>query len=269
MCRKLSLLLSCAMVFGLSSSVLAATYDFGGWSSDSWHLGSEWWTGDGTPGNKPGPGDNAWIHAAGVDCTFYGTSNESVTNVSIGYQSNPTGNNTLTFMAGLLEVADNFSVGSLWSDWGGWNTGTLECHGGEIQASGNVYVGQWTDGVANIHNGRVWGQWGVNIGAYGTVNLNGGILESFQWLNMANGGSITISDGDLYVNGAYTGEGAKDQVLSYISNGWIAADTGYTLQSETYAFGADTGIHVWAVPEPMTIMLLGLGGLGLLRRKNT
>ena len=79
-------------------------------------------------------------------------------------------------------------------------------------------------------------------------------------------GAITMADSAwLLVNGDLVADG---RAASYVANGWISAlDSG---QSIDFIYNAtDSRTEFTVVPEPMTMAILGLGGLFVSRRRRS
>ena len=152
---------------------------------------------------------------------------------------------------------------------GTWTIGTGDL-GGNLFIGGEDQVGG--DGAYIQHAGSlnmkglllIGGQKQV-AGSKGLLRLSGGTVTVGGALEINSDGLVDIGDGDLYVA---AGDAAATAALldGYIAGGAIIGYGGsgtvaYELSGDRY--------HVYAVPEPATVTLIGLGGLVLvlLRRK--
>jgi hypothetical protein len=81
-------------------------------------------------------------------------------------------------------------------------------------------------------------------------------------------GAVTVSgqDGEVWGFGTAAGEAYQDG--SWLTANWVSATGVWVRAYETMDFGATWQLmDEIFIPEPMTVALLGLGGLFLLRRR--
>jgi len=177
---------------------------------------------------------------------------------------------------GNLIVANggHLTTGAKWSAVGnnGAVTGTLTVEtGGTVDFGQHLWVGNkaGATGIVDIDGGIVKvGQmlglgWG---GGIGYVNVNdGGVLDLFQLhgdgaSSMKNGSILDITGtGEVLLPGNYTGV-----INAYVANGSIY---GNGILGNIAIDVTDNVTTVTAIPEPATMLLLGLGGLLIRKRR--
>jgi len=195
-----------------------------------------------------------------------------------------------------------FGSASFWSDfWGPEWGATLNIDGGRMihygfaaapigaaDAPSNIFV---TNGgyleVGELGLGDNWWFWDapyVNLTVSdstvkvrgwlwlgGQINLLGNsTLDIGGLVNMAAHGStyakINIEDNaEMLIRGTAEGRDVYQEILTWIANGQLVAFGG---TGEVVVSQGPTGALITAViPEPATVILLGLGGLTLLRKR--
>jgi hypothetical protein len=145
-------------------------------------------------------------------------------------------------------------------------------NGGDIVLTGQVFIGG-TGGTGNgsyVQNaGTLTSGWRLWISADDDVQLNAGVMD-VGTLQIDSTAVLDITgdlveSADLYFGG-FTPEDAEALVLSYIADNRLTANDGtgviqYEFDNDAYK------MHVWAVPEPATMIILALGGLLVSRKR--
>ncbi len=172
-------------------------------------------------------------------------------------------------------------------------TGTIDLNTASTLTASYVSIGFDTGGtgVVNMSDGTFNAIVHMIVGDYngsvGTINMTGGDLTA-PYLGIGNGvGSTadvnlsggTISTGNLYLGALAEGTGAGTLTLGgtgklVLDNtvlapdawkGWLDSLIGTRILNAETTIVGDT-LEITAIPEPATMLLLGLGGV-LLRRK--
>lgn len=228
----------------------------GAWNDDLTWNGAAYVTG----------ADNAYLNG-GTTVTVDGTT-EQAAEIWVGSWSNVSDTSTLNVTNnGNLSIGGQLLIGVARGD--GWvDTGVVNVDSGStLTTGGNLEVGHNGNGTLNINGGEVTvggdlyapNPWGTSD--YGEINLYDGVL-TVNGFGMNSAGKINIENGELRILGdwyvttvsEYSGQGL---VVGLVGDGElsIVLDGDYTV--------------VTAVPEPLTISLLGLGAVGLLRKRRS
>jgi hypothetical protein len=256
------LCLSFVVVLGLSASSFATLWN-GSAGDGLWKTGSNW---DG--GSAPTTGNATFYYHPGQSVTIdSGTAATCGTLEGLGWYGNPN-QGVLTVQAGgSLTTTTGIILGQ-----GG--PSKLVVDGGIVDATpgyGYIYVGHDSGGVLQMNSGSfsVYTLYVTVASGSGHIQLDGGLITVTNWMSMNSYGNMDITNGTmrcLYLAGTTSGSIGYYQGL--VDSGKITAFGGSKAVSVAEVTDADgRWTYITAVPEPMTMSLLGLGALSLIRRK--
>ncbi|AQQ70707.1 PEP-CTERM motif protein [Limihaloglobus sulfuriphilus] len=192
----------------------------------------------------------------------------------------------------LLGVADANAYGKLIMEGGEINVGVagglsvfvgktgrgiIEMSGGTINTVSNFDVGgaySGSDGVFNMTGGvlNVGGalKAGRVAGAKGRIYISGGTVNAthlyhdYGWLPEGDGLVDVSGTGEIILVGQ-----DKTKLENYIANGYLTANgNNNDAVIVEYQEGGEWYTSMTAVPEPATMLLLGLGGIVLGRKRS-
>lgn len=187
--------------------------------------------------------------------------------VTIGQGNNPAGTGTMVVesggtlnVAGILyhgnlangtsDIAGIVNVTShLWTGWGAGTTGTINVNdGGVLNVSGMLGLDWQNNNAIGL----------LNINSGGTVNLSqihasGNSIQGSSLLTIAGTGMLTK-----------TGDFRSVIETQYINTGKIVGAEGAGL---IVSYDSGLNLTTVAIPEPGSLMLVGLAGLGLAGRR--
>jgi hypothetical protein len=254
---KKSLFLSCLVVLAFSANSFATLWN-GSAGDGLWKTGGNW-----TGGSAPTTGNATFYYYPGQSVTIdSGTAATCAVLEGLGWYGN-TNQGVLTIQAnGSLTATVGVVLGQ-----GGPSKLILD--GGTLNASGSgVYfqVGNDSAGVFQMNSGTATMEtlYVTIAGGSGHVQLDGGTLTVNNWMSMNANGKMDIKGGKLVIPWASLAW-MQTTYQPLIDAGQITGYGDKTKAAIGYTEGV--GAYLYAVPEPMTLSLLGLGALALIRRK--
>ncbi len=279
MCRKLFLLI---LVLGLAASASAQVkVTWTGGISPRWTKPGNW-----DLGTVPGAGDTAQIDPGIVADPIIWAGTPIPIDTALNRMVNVTKINSamVHVKSGGLFLSRRIYVGQSGAAYGYTGTARLRICDGTVTTTSDVQVGRREDGlielldetsVLTVSKFRIGGSKNSETST-GFVNLYAGTLTCDTFYpypdNPVTGdpsAMVDIRAGQLIVNDP---DNSQD-IVAYIMSGNILAygrgvgDPGFGTVFDIFVEQSAGIVTVYAIPEPATVALLGLGGLALLRRK--
>lgn len=123
---------------------------------------------------------------------------------------------------------------------------------------------------ANIHDGQIKGS--IETRNSSTVNIHGGNID-LDYLAVSDLGTLNIYAGNLLVgNSPYFSESSTVNIYGYGFNydgflltGFLSDDSSFLIRE--VSFSDYSHMNLIVIPEPTTVLLFGLGGLLLRKRR--
>src|SRR5205814_8860702 len=129
--------------------------------------------------------------------------------------------------------------------------GAYGTFGGQTVAGSDILIRYTTNGDADL-DGKCGDNDVTIVGGF----YDQGVTTNYEWVNGDFNYDGRVDDTDVTILGGFYNEGG----------GFLSASTLTAKYGAEFAAAFEAG-QAMAVPEPTTITLLGLGGLGLLRRR--
>jgi len=269
------------VVLCVTTSAFAADIQwFGGAHDQDWFNAANWNSNLVPPGPVPGTLDKAkinyvWANPGPIISAPGAIANEIF--ISEDRDTGTIGEQSLTVATGgTLTVNTQMVLGYFGADPRlglPANDGRLVMNGGNAETLGHLFLGFTGNGDLEINAGtlkvdQMFGL-GWNLGT-ASVDISGGLLNTEQW-NFGNATSYTFNFSDIRTA---LGDGEWVQNHYWVPEIQALVDTGKittTVPGGSVVVEWDPVLeqtHVYAIPEPVSIALLGLGVL-CLRRKNS
>jgi hypothetical protein len=253
-----------------------------------------WWaggtgdfgTGANWGGSVPGPGQAAGININGMPQPTLSSGSYAMQDVLIGDWAA----GSMTQTGGSLTLSGTFIVGYEGASWG-YNAPHSQAL---FTMSGGTLQSQWAwigfhlsmdpgwdrypiDGTANISGGSIDIQQWLQVGGHsdslmnpqpvGKLNISGGQVDVGFGMTIVAGSDINLQGGTLKMWNKGFDYASIDDIQALIDQGKIIGN-GIQITTFDNGMGDDSqGYLLTSVPEPVTMVLLGLGGLGLIRRR--
>lgn len=143
-----------------------------------------------------------------------------------------------------------------------YDSSTLNLNGGVI----NSFLFLNNSSTVNLYDG--WTLIGFALEDGSTLNVFGGHIDTF-W---ANSSIEPMAKLNIYgYDFEYEAEGRWEYADEHSDGWWVSKLTGYTLNGEPFTYWGipdpDTHPNIHLIPEPGTLVVLGLGALAALRKQ--
>jgi hypothetical protein len=198
---------------------------------------------------------------------YLNISGDSVINIADKfYMNDGGGSGSLSYV--VMDGGVVTTVGNTYlNDDAGPSEAYFTLNGGIFNSGGVIDVSWNLDGLSHltINDGEMTAADAIRMGVSGggdtgqsRVFLNGGVLQAEDLLWNMTDSKIVFVDGELRINGVAVSVGDM-QALVDAGKIDVSGAAGYAILTD--------GDYTVLIPEPTTLVLLGLGGLGLIRRR--
>jgi hypothetical protein len=262
--KKFLVLLLVVCAAGIASAASAAVTWTGG--TGNWNTVGAW-----SSMYPPVSTDTVWIANPGSNVTIGAADGAvHVKAIDVGEEAGAQYNMILNVTGGSLTV-DGTGFWDLTLGYGGGGTGTMNISGGLVHSAEHMMVGGFGRGTLNMTGGEldVDGAFVVaqatGYGGTGTMNLSGGLIKC----GVLGKGDGTSANSHINLSGTaqlamWTDNNAAGTFASLIASGILVGSGGTIGYSTTMNPGYTTA---YITPEPVSIVLLGLGSLFVARRR--
>ena len=208
--------------------------------------------------------DSSTLHISDGNIDSLSIRGDSAVNIAGGelrfISTSPNNNSTIDISAGHVQSLFTYSNAKVNVSGGQTDYLQVRDNGVATMSDGKIdELDLYDNSTVHISGGSITGDWGLRAFDSSTVDISGGLIEEIwaEWLTF-----ITITGHNFELGKGLWLDGDELWGTGTLSGQWLDGT-----EWSTEIVRNDETATILLIPEPATVMLLGLGGLALRRRQ--